>query len=53
MNALVVGGGISGITAALVLIRCGLEVQIFEQADELNEIDAGIQIGSNGTKVFE
>src|SRR5581483_11461733 len=46
------GGGIGGLTAALALLKRGLDVEIHEQAPELKEIGAGIQLGSNGTRVL-
>lgn len=44
---LIAGGGIGGLAAALGLARKGLEVLVLEQAEELGEIGAGIQIGPN------
>src|SRR5579862_1859532 len=49
---IIIGGGIGGLTAALGLLQRGLDVVIYEQAPELKEIGAGIQIGSNGTRVL-
>jgi salicylate hydroxylase len=49
---IIVGGGIGGLTAALALLQRGLDVVVYEQAPELKEIGAGIQIGSNGTRVL-
>ena len=48
----VVGAGIGGLTAALCLSRIGRRVAIFEQASQLSEIGAGIQLGPNVFKVF-
>src|SRR6266852_4817912 len=48
----IVGGGIGGLTAALALIRQGIEVEVHEQAPELKELGAGVQISSNGTRVL-
>lgn len=48
----VVGGGIGGMTAALALLRRGFDVTVFEQAPELMELGAGLQISSNGVKVL-
>jgi salicylate hydroxylase len=47
---LIVGGGIGGLSAALALIRKGYDVRVYEQAAELKEIGAGIQLGPNGTR---
>ncbi len=48
----IVGGGIGGLTAALALIRRGIDVDVYEQAPELKELGAGVQISSNGTRVL-
>ena len=53
MKALVAGGGIGGVTAALCLIDAGIDVELFERNDASGEIGAGIQISPNGVKVFE
>lgn len=47
-----VGGGLGGLTAALALNRQGFEVQVFEQADKLRELGAGIGISPNPLKVL-
>ncbi len=44
---LLVGGGIGGMAAALALSQAGYEVDLMEQAPELGEIGAGIQLGPN------
>src|SRR5258706_956694 len=44
---LVAGGGIGGLAAALALARQGLRVKVLEQAPEISEIGAGIQLGPN------
>jgi salicylate hydroxylase len=48
----IVGGGIGGLAAALALIRQGIAVDVYEQAPELKELGAGVQISSNGTRVL-
>jgi salicylate hydroxylase len=48
----VIGGGIGGLAAALALIRHGVDVDVYEQASELKELGAGVQISSNGTRVL-
>ena len=50
---LVAGGGIGGIAAALALVRQGYRVQVFEQAPEIGEIGAGIQLGPNAFHAFD
>ena len=46
-SAIVVGGGIGGLAAALALTRQGIAVQLLEQASHIGEIGAGIQLGPN------
>ena len=48
----IVGGGIGGLTAALALLREGIDVDVYEQAPELKDVGAGVQISSNGTRVL-
>jgi salicylate hydroxylase len=48
----VIGGGIGGLTAALAVLRQGVEVEVYEQSNELKEVGAGVQIGANGTRVL-
>jgi salicylate hydroxylase len=52
MRIIVVGAGIGGLTAALTLTGAGFEVQVFEQAAELREVGAGVQISPNATRVL-
>jgi len=51
-KVVIIGGGIGGLAAALALLRRGLDAEVHEQAPELKEVGAGIQIGSNGTRVL-
>jgi 3-hydroxybenzoate 6-monooxygenase len=50
---LIVGGGIGGLAAALAIARTGRPVHLIEQAAELTEIGAGLQIGANATRVMD
>jgi salicylate hydroxylase len=52
MRILIVGAGIGGLTAALALLREGHEVEVFEQASQLAELGAGVQISANGSRVL-
>ncbi|MEW6450229.1 MAG: FAD-dependent monooxygenase [Pseudomonadota bacterium] len=49
---IIVGGGIGGLSAALSLLKRGIDVEVYEQAPELREVGAGIQVSSNGTRVL-
>ncbi len=50
---LVAGGGIGGLAAALALARQGFAVKVLEQASEIGEIGAGIQLGPNAFSAFD
>lgn len=50
---LVIGGGIGGLAAALALVRRGYDVTVLEQAAEIGEIGAGIQLGPNAFHAFD
>ncbi|MFZ5550176.1 MAG: 3-hydroxybenzoate 6-monooxygenase [Pseudomonadota bacterium] len=53
LPVLVAGGGIGGIAAALALARRGFAVKVLEQAPQLGEIGAGIQLGPNAFSAFD
>ena len=53
LPVLVAGGGIGGLAAALALTRRGLSVKVLEQAPQLGEIGAGIQLGPNAFAAFD
>jgi salicylate hydroxylase len=48
----VIGGGIGGLTAALQLLKAGLDVHVYEQAERIGEIGAGIQISPNASRLL-
>ncbi len=52
IHVAVVGGGIGGMAAAAVLSQRGAHVEVFEQAAELTEVGAGLQISINGQRVL-
>jgi salicylate hydroxylase len=49
---LIAGAGIGGIVAALALLQRGFRVALYEQAGELRELGAGVQISPNGSRVL-
>jgi 3-hydroxybenzoate 6-monooxygenase len=53
LPVLVAGGGIGGLAAALALVRRGFKVKVLEQAAEIGEIGAGIQLGPNAFHAFD
>ena len=52
-SALIIGGGICGLTTAIALSRIGIEVQVFEQAAEVREVGAGLTLWANGLYALE
>ena len=52
MRIIVIGAGIGGLAAALTLTRSGADVQVFEQASDLREVGAGIQISPNASRIL-
>jgi salicylate hydroxylase len=52
-RVLIAGAGIGGLGAALALLERGFEVEVCEQARELKEVGAGVQISANGTRVLD
>ncbi len=53
LPVLVAGGGIGGLAAALALVRQGFQVKVLEQAEQIGEIGAGIQLGPNAFHAFD
>lgn len=51
-QALIVGGGIGGLAAALACSRAGWQVRLYERASEFSEFGAGIQMGPNVVRVL-
>lgn len=52
MHVLIAGAGLGGLCAALALLSRGIDVEVYEQAAELKEVGAGVQISANGTGVL-
>ena len=52
MRIIIVGAGIGGLCTALALQQRGIQVTVVEQAAELSEVGAGIQIASNGALIL-
>lgn len=49
----IIGAGIAGLTAALALSRRGISSEIFEQAEALDEVGAGLQVSPNAARCLE
>jgi len=52
VRVLIAGAGIGGLTAALALLERNIDVEVYEQAAELKEVGAGLQLSANGTRAF-
>ncbi|MEP6344081.1 MAG: FAD-dependent monooxygenase [Maricaulaceae bacterium] len=51
LHVLIVGGGIGGLSAAIILAQNGCTVDVFEQASAFTEIGAGLQLSPNAMQV--
>jgi len=49
----IVGAGIGGLTTAIALQKKGLKTRIFEQAEEIKPVGAGIILANNAMQVYE
>ena len=52
MKAIIIGGGIGGLSAALALQRVGLRCEVFEQAEALREVGAGLTVWANALRAL-
>src|SRR5215475_974300 len=52
LKILIAGAGIGGLTAASCLMKAGHQVEVYEQAPDLSEIGAGIQLSANAMHVL-
>jgi 2-polyprenyl-6-methoxyphenol hydroxylase-like FAD-dependent oxidoreductase len=48
----IIGGGIGGIAAAVALHRIGVDVSVYERAEQLREVGAGMMLWPNATRVL-
>ncbi|MCO5234275.1 MAG: FAD-dependent oxidoreductase [Chitinophagales bacterium] len=53
MDIAIIGAGIGGLTTALALKQNGQKVTIYESADEIKSVGAGILLASNAMQVFK
>ncbi|MBF8186387.1 FAD-dependent monooxygenase, partial [Nonomuraea sp. K274] len=53
MKAVVIGGGLGGLTCAAALQRAGCEVTLFERAQRFEQVGAGITIGPNALRALD
>jgi len=52
LKVCVIGAGIGGLAVARALALCGADVSVLEQAPEISEVGAGLQISPNGFAVL-
>jgi 2-polyprenyl-6-methoxyphenol hydroxylase-like FAD-dependent oxidoreductase len=54
-TALIIGGGIAGLTASIALRQRGIDSLVFEQADDLRktQLGSGLFLGFNVTRAFK
>jgi 2-polyprenyl-6-methoxyphenol hydroxylase-like FAD-dependent oxidoreductase len=52
MKVIIIGGGIGGLCTAIALQQYGHEVQVYERAETIGEVGAGLTLWSNAVKVL-
>src|ERR1700756_5727415 len=52
MRAIIAGGGVAGMAAAVALRQLGIEPLVLEQAEALTEIGAGINLWPNAMRAL-
>lgn len=52
VSVAIIGGGIGGLSAALALLQAGIDAHVYEQADALGEVGAGVQISPNASRLL-
>ena len=53
MKALLIGGGIGGLTTAIALEKAGIDTSVYEAAPEIRAVGAGIWMATNAMQVFD
>ncbi|RFU26382.1 hypothetical protein B7463_g9956, partial [Scytalidium lignicola] len=53
IKIIVVGAGLGGLGAAIALLLAGHDVEVFEAAEEIGEVGAGIQVLPNSSLVLQ
>jgi salicylate hydroxylase len=53
MRVAIAGGGVGGLTAAIALVRKGIDVEICEQSPALTTVGASLQLGPNALRLME
>ncbi|WP_298553839.1 FAD-dependent monooxygenase [uncultured Algibacter sp.] len=53
MNIDIIGAGIGGLTTAIALEKKGIKTRVFEQAEQIKPVGAGIILANNAMQVYE
>jgi 2-polyprenyl-6-methoxyphenol hydroxylase-like FAD-dependent oxidoreductase len=53
LRAIIIGGGIGGITAAIALRQVGIEATVYERASELREVGSALPLFTNALKALQ
>ncbi len=53
LKAIIIGGGIGGITAGIALRQAGIDATVYERAPELREVGSGLPLFSNALKALQ
>lgn len=52
MKAIIIGGGIGGLSTGIALRQAGVDIEIYERAKEVREVGAGLAIWPNATRAL-
>nr|WP_042178303.1 FAD-dependent monooxygenase [Kibdelosporangium sp. MJ126-NF4]CEL13099.1 Putative n-hydroxybenzoate hydroxylase [Kibdelosporangium sp. MJ126-NF4]CTQ98786.1 Putative n-hydroxybenzoate hydroxylase [Kibdelosporangium sp. MJ126-NF4] len=52
LSVAIVGAGLAGLAFAAALRRAGVDFQVYEQAERLAEVGAGVQLAPNATRLL-
>src|SRR3954451_19141583 len=53
LKVIVAGAGGGGLTTAIALRQAGIDAQVYEQAEDLRQIGAGLHLWTNATRVLQ
>ncbi|KAG0019166.1 hypothetical protein BGZ80_006215 [Entomortierella chlamydospora] len=53
LKVLISGGGIAGLTLAILLERAGIDYEVFERATDMQSLESALSIGPNVLPMFE
>jgi 2-polyprenyl-6-methoxyphenol hydroxylase-like FAD-dependent oxidoreductase len=52
-RALIIGGGIGGLCAAIALRQAGIDVTVFERVTQMHEVGAGLTLWTNAVRALQ